>query len=113
MSIILDHVNYIYSKGTSDEIKALDDVSALPEQCGLGELPALSEPGSYGPVRAFGAYAGDRSRKTGEIRNQKKEIRNSSEADGKIEIRENEKPKEEPKYVEGCKKKSYSFQKIS
>ena len=27
MSIILDHVNYIYSKGTSDEIKALDDVS--------------------------------------------------------------------------------------
>ncbi len=27
MAIILDHVNYIYSKGTSDEIKALDDVS--------------------------------------------------------------------------------------
>ena len=27
MSIILDHVNYIYSKGTSDEVKALDDVS--------------------------------------------------------------------------------------
>ena len=27
MSIILDHVNYIYSRGTSDEIKALDDVS--------------------------------------------------------------------------------------
>ncbi len=27
MSIILDHINYIYSKGTSDEIKALDDVS--------------------------------------------------------------------------------------
>ncbi len=27
MSIILDHVNYVYSKGTNDEIKALDDVS--------------------------------------------------------------------------------------
>ncbi|MCR5774845.1 MAG: energy-coupling factor transporter ATPase [Lachnospiraceae bacterium] len=27
MSIILDHINYVYSKGTSDEIKALDDVS--------------------------------------------------------------------------------------
>ena len=27
MSIILDHINYIYSRGTSDEIKALDDVS--------------------------------------------------------------------------------------
>lgn len=27
MSIILDHVNYIYSKGTNDEIKALNDVS--------------------------------------------------------------------------------------
>ena len=27
MSIILDHINYIYSKGTSDEIKALDGVS--------------------------------------------------------------------------------------
>ena len=27
MSIILDHVSYIYSRGTSDEIKALDDVS--------------------------------------------------------------------------------------
>lgn len=26
MSIILDHVNYIYSKGTANEIKALDDV---------------------------------------------------------------------------------------
>ena len=83
--------------GGSDDVSALsgsgelDGLPALPEQCGLGELPALSEPGSYGPVRAFGAYAGDRSRKTGEIRNKKKEIRNSSEADGKIEIRENEK----------------------
>ena len=27
MSIILDHINYIYSKGTNDEIKALDDIS--------------------------------------------------------------------------------------
>ena len=27
MSIILDHVNHIYSKGTSDEVKALDDIS--------------------------------------------------------------------------------------
>ena len=27
MSIILDHINYIYSKGTNEEIKALDDVS--------------------------------------------------------------------------------------
>ncbi len=27
MSIICDHVSYIYSRGTSDEIKALDDVS--------------------------------------------------------------------------------------
>jgi energy-coupling factor transport system ATP-binding protein len=27
MSIILDHVNYIYSRGTSDEVKALDDIS--------------------------------------------------------------------------------------
>ncbi len=27
MSIILDHINYIYSKGTNDEIRALDDVS--------------------------------------------------------------------------------------
>ncbi len=27
MSIICDHVNYIYSKGTSDEIQALNDVS--------------------------------------------------------------------------------------
>lgn len=27
MSIILDHINFIYSKGTNDEIKALDDVS--------------------------------------------------------------------------------------
>ena len=26
MSIILDHINYIYSKGTSEEIKALDDI---------------------------------------------------------------------------------------
>ncbi len=27
MSIICDHVSYIYSRGTSDEVKALDDVS--------------------------------------------------------------------------------------
>ncbi len=27
MSLILDHLNYIYSKGTTNEIKALDDIS--------------------------------------------------------------------------------------
>ena len=37
MSIILDHVNYIYSKGTSDEVKALDDVAfEIPDGDFLG-----------------------------------------------------------------------------
>ena len=27
MPIICDHVNYVYSTGTTDEIKALDDIS--------------------------------------------------------------------------------------
>ena len=95
----------------------LNELTALPEPGGLGELPALAEPGGYGPARAFAPYSADSRQRsadssqqlagrrqqtadqieirndseTGEIRNQKSETRNDSEADGKIEIRKNEK----------------------